>query len=291
MCDVVDTTRKETEEVLTTDSHEESTTVIRDNPVIENVLNNRQITDDRKNKLSSWNSNKRPPQDVSQTKPRRPLSSTSDVSTTENSLCSKDKGHQRSQSTGNESNSQNHKVQDRNSRQRYDELLKISKRKNNQEDATKLPKVEVKMKTTSEVTQSQEVNCVKTETKYHSKGEKPASKRESNERKNSSVGSPKKSTPHGKQQSAGGAGHSGGKASSPKDAASHTGSPAKPSSDASQGSSKRSKDGLHGVDSTHVFSGNDSSRGLMKSALSSGHTPSGARNSSSDGEREHKPGK
>ena len=291
MGDVVDTTRKNTEEVLTTDSHKDSTTVKEDNPVIENALNNRQVTDDCKNKLSPSNSNKRPPQDVSQTKPRRPLSSTSDVLTSENSLSSKDKGRQRSQSAGKEFDSQNHKVQDRNSRQRYDELPKISKKKNNQEDPARSQKVEVKTKTTSEVTQSQEVNCVKTETKYHSKGEKPVPKKESNERANNAVGSPKKSTPHGKQQSAGGAGHSGGKASSPKDATSHTGSPAKPSSDTNQGSAKRSKDGTHVVDGTHVLSVNDSGRGSTKTTSSSGHTPSGAKNSSSDGEREHKPGK
>ena len=240
---MVDTTRTCTDELLTETRHKEASAAKKENLL---MLNDRQNTDDVKNKLQISTSNKRSAQDAAHTKPKRPLSSTGDVSTSENSLCLNDKGHRRSQSAGKESELKSHAVQDKNPRRKNDELSKFTKKKSNQGDYAKTPKLEVKTKTTSEVTQSETVNCVKSETKHHSKAEKPVSKKEQSEKTNTSAGSPRKST-HSKQQTTGGLAHGVSKSSSPRDTT-HSGVPSKTVSDSTQASVRRSKDVTNAID-------------------------------------------
>ena len=296
-CDVVDTTREPcTDGLLTGTSHRETETEKKVYLVTQDALKNRQIADDDRNKLKISASSKRPTQDASHTKPKRPLSSTGDVSTTQNSVCLNDRSHRRSHSAGKESELKSHCVQDKNPRKKSEELAKASKKKNTpvigeKVDSVKTPKIEIKTKTTSEVTQSETVNCVKSDMKHQSKAEKPLSKKEQSEKSNNSVSSPKKNF-YNKQQTVGNSGFVGNKSSSSKDS-SHGGiiHPAKASSDTTQTSVRRSKDGHNVTDNAHASStASESGRLFTKGTMPFSHAPSSGKTAPSEGEREHKPG-
>lgn len=297
-CDVVDTTREPcTDGLLTGTSHRETTTDKKVYLVTQDALKNRQIADDDRNKLKISASNKRPTQDTSHAKPKRPLSSTADVSTPQNSVCSNERGHRRSHSAGKESELKSHSVQDKIPRKKSEELAKVSKKKNNpviseKVDSVKTQKIEIKTKTTSEVTQSETVNCVKPDTKHQSKAEKPVPKKEQTEKTNNSASSTRKNS-HNKQQTVGNLGHVGNKSSSSKDS-SHGGTAAlaKVSSDTTQTSVRRIKDGQNVADNAQTSSiASDSGRSSTKGTSSSSHSPSSGKTAApSEGEREHKPG-
>lgn len=297
-CDVVDTTREPcTDGLLTATSHRETATEKKVYLVTQDALKNRQIADDDRNKLKISASNKRPTQDASHTKPKRPLSSTGDVSTTQNSVCLNERSHRRSHSAGKESELKSHSVQDKNARKKSEDLAKVSKKKNtpvigDKADSVKAQKTEIKTKTASEVTQSETVNCVKPDTKHQNKAEKPLSKKEQTEKANNSASSPKKNS-YNKQQIVGNPGHVGNKSSSSKDS-SHGGTvhPAKVSSDTTQTSVRRGKDGQNVADNAHTSSiASESGRLFTKGTTSSGHSPSSGKTSATiEGEREHKPG-
>ena len=293
-CDVVDTTRPCTDESIVETRNMETVSEKKEYLVSRDVLNNRQVTDADRSKLKISTSNKIPSQDANPSKPKRPLSSTGDVSTSESSISMNDNGHRRSQSAGKESELKNHALLDKNPRRKNDELSKFPKKKSNpvnseKVDSVKTQKIEVKTKTTSEVTQSETVNCVKPDTKHHGKAEKPVSKKEQAEKTNSTTVSPRKSS-HSKQSTVGGnPAHSGSKSTSPRDA-SHAGATTKTSSDTTQSSVKRSKDGTNATDNTYnVSTANDSSRASTKGASTSSHSPSNSKTASGEGEREHKP--
>lgn len=298
-CDVVDTTREPcADELLTGTNHRDSTPEKKEYAIAQDALKNRQIADDDRNKLKISTSSKRSTQDASHTKPKRPLSSTSDVSTTQNSLCSNDKGHRRSQSAGKESELKSQSMQDKNPRKKSEEVAKVVKKKynpviNEKFDYVKAQKIEVKTKTTSEVTQSETVNCIKPDTKHHSKAEKPASKKEqTTEKTNNSASSPRKSSQN-KQQTVANPAHVSNKSSSSKDS-SHggTATSAKTSTDTNQTAVKRVKDGPSTADSAQTSSAvNDSGKMSTKGSSSASHSPSAGKTAApSEGEREHKPG-
>lgn len=297
-CDVVDTTREPcTDGLLTGTSHRETETEKKVYLVTQDALKNRQIADDDRNKLKISANNKRPTLDASHTKPKRPLSSSGDVSTPQNSVCLNDRSHRRSQSAGKESELKSHSVQDKNPRKKSEELAKVSKKKNTpvigeKVDSVKTPKIEIKTKTTSEVTQSETVNCVKPDAKHQGKAEKPVSKKEQIEKSNNSVSSPKKNF-HNKQQTVGNPGHVGNKSSSSKDS-SHGGiiHTAKVSSDTTQTFVRRGKDGQNVADNAHTSStASESGRLFTKGTTPFSHSPSSGKTATlSEGEREHKPG-
>lgn len=297
-CDVVDTTREPcTDGLLTGTSHRDTTTEKKVYLVTQDALKNRQIADDDRNKLKISASNKRPTQDAGHTKPKRPLSSAGDVSTPQNSVCSNERAHRRSHSEGKESELKSHSVQDKIPRKKSEELTRVSKKKNasvisEKVDSVKTQKIEIKTKTTSEVTQSETVNCVKPDTKHQSKAEKPVSKKEQTEKTNNSASSSRKNS-HNKQQTVGNPGHVGNKSSSSKDS-SHGGiaALAKASSDTTQTSVRRGKDGQSAADNVQTSSiASDSGRLSTKGTSSSSHSPSSGKTAApSEGEREHKPG-
>ena len=298
-CDVVDTTREPcSDELLTGTSHRETTADKKEYLVAQDALKSRQITDDDRNKLKISASNKRTTQDATHTKPKRPLSSTGDVSTAQNSLCSNEKGHRRSQSAGKESELRTHSVQEKNARKKSEEVVKVMKKKNNpvineKVDSVKAQKIEIKTKTTSEVTQSETVNCVKPDTKHQNKAEKPVSKKEQSEKSNNSANSPRKNS-HNKQQTVTNPAHIGNKSSSSKDS-SHGGAATstKPSTETTQTSVRRVKDGPNATDNTQTSSTvNDSSKMSTKGSSTASHSPSSGKiTASSEAEREHKPGR
>ena len=296
--DVVDTTREPCpDESLTGGNHKETLTEKKEYAIAQDALKNRQITDDDRNKLKISASNKRPSQDAVHTKPKRPLSSTGDVSTMQNSLCLNEKVHRRSQSAGKELELKSHSAQ--NPRKKSEEIAKVLKKKSNpvvneKVDSVKPQKIEIKTKTTSEVTQSETVNCVKPDTKHHGKAEKPILKKEQAEKTNSSASSPKKNS-HIKQQGGTNPAHVSNKSSSSKDSGHSVAAitTTKSSSDTTQTSVKRIKDGSNAADSTQGYSTvNDSSKVSTKGSSTGGHSPgSGKTTGPSEGEREHKPGK
>ena len=297
-CDVVDTTREPcTDGLLTGTSHTEAESEKKVYLVTQDALKNRQIADDDRNKLKISATNKRPTQDASHTKPKRPLSSTGDVSTSQNSVCLNDRSHRRSHSAGKESELKSHCVQDKNPRKKSEELAKVSKKKNTpvigeKVDSVKTPKIEIKTKTTSEVTQSETVNCVKPDIKHQSKAEKSVSKKEQTEKVDNSVSSPKKNF-HSKQLTVGNPGHVGNKSSSSKDS-SHGGTVhlAKVSSDTSQTSVRRGKDGQNVADNARTSSTpSEGGKLFTKGTMPFSHSLSSGRTAApSEGEREHKPG-
>ena len=299
-CDVVDTTREPcTDGLLTGTSHRETATEKKVYLVTQDALKNRQIADDDRNKLKISASNKRPTQDASHgTKPKRPLSSAGDVSTPQNSVCSNERSHRRSHSAGKESELKSYSLQDKNPRKKGEELGKVSRKKNipvigEKVDSVKAQKIDIKTKTTSEVTQSETVNCIKADTKHQSKAEKPASKKEQTEKTNSSASSPRKNS-HNKQQTVGNPGHVGNKSFGSKDP-SHGGTVhlAKVSSDTSQAFVRRGKDGQNVADNAQTSSiASESGRLSTRVTSSSSHSPgSGKTAAPSEGEREHKPGR
>lgn len=288
-CDVVDTTRPCTDEPVIDTTNKDTISAKKPYLETQNALNSRQATDEDRN-------NRRLPQDTTNpSKPKRPLSSTGDVSTSENLLTLNEKGRQRSHSAGKETELKNHVVQDKNLRRKNDELSKFAKRKSNPSnsekvDYVKTQKMEIKTKTTSEVTQSETVNCVKPETKHHGKAERPVSKKEQSEKGTSSTGSPRKGS-HSKQQSVTNAAHRGNKSTSSTDAT-HGGTATKTSSDTAQVPVKRSKDGGTTADHTHNSStATDSSRTSTKGTSAGGHSPGSNKTAPNEGDREHKPGK
>ena len=298
-CDVVDTTREPcTDGLLTGTSHRETATEKKVYLVTQDALKNRQIADDDRNKMKISASTKRPTQDASHTKSKRPLSSTGDVSAPQNSVCSNERSHRRSHSAGKESELKSHSAQDKNVRKKSEELAKVSKKKNTpvigeKVDSVKAQKIEIKTKTTSEVTQSEAVNCVKPDTKHQHKAEKPVSKKEQTEKANNAANSPRKNS-HSKQQTVGNPGHIGNKSASSKDSG-HGGTVhlSKVPSDTTQISVRRGKDGQNVADNAQTSSiASESSRFSAKGTTSSSHSPSSGKTAApSEGDREHKLGK
>ncbi|PFX24058.1 Ankyrin repeat and KH domain-containing protein 1 [Stylophora pistillata] len=294
-CDVVDTTREPcSEELLTGNNHQKNKTEEKEYLLAQDALKNRQITDDDRNKLKICTSNKRSTLDSGRSKPKRPLSSTGDVSTPQNSLCSHEKGRARSQSAGKETELKNNTLQDKTSRKKSDEPAKITKKKSNPSnsdkvDSVKTQKIELKTKTTSEVTQSVTVNCVKPDVKQQIKAEKPSSKKESSEKANSSANSKKNS--YSKQQSVGNTASVGDKSSSSKDCSVSGAVTTKKSSDATQASVRRGKDTANAVDhNTPTSSTLTDSRTSTKGTITSGHSSNSSNKTTPiEGEREHKP--
>lgn len=291
-CDVVDTTRPCNDEPVTETRNKDVVSEKREYLETQVALNSRRDRYEERN-------NKRPSQDAKSnlSKQKRPLSSTGDVLSSENSVDLTEKGRQRSQSAGKEPELRNHSVQNKSSRQKNDELSKFPKKKSSSSntekvDSAKTPKVEVKTKTTSEVTQSEAVNFVKPETKHHGKAERAAPKKEPSERTTtcSSSGSPRKSS-HNKQQTVTNSTHSGSKSSSVTDS-SHSGTATKSSSlDSTHGPVKKSKEGASVGDNTRNSpTVNDNSRASTKGTSTSGHLPGSSKALASEGEREHKPG-
>ena len=285
---MVDTTRPCTDDAVIETRNNETVSEKKEYREKQDTLGNTQVTNENRN-------NKRPSQDANPAKPRRPLSSMGDVSTSESSPSSNEKGHRRSQSDGKESEVKNRAVEDKNPRRKNDELSKFPKKKSgpvNSEkvDSVKAQKIEVKTKTTSEVTQSETVNCVKSDAKHHGKAEKPTSQKEQADKANSSTGSPRKSS-HNKQQTAGNPAHGGNKSTSPRDT-SHGGTMTKTASETTQMSGRRSKDVTSTTDNTQNPSTvNDSGRASTKVSSSGGHSPGSSKMSPSEGEQDHKPGK
>ena len=296
--DVVDTTREPcSEELLTENNHQEMKTDEKEYLLAQDALKNRQIADDDRNKLKICPSNKRSTLDSGHAKPKRPLSSTGDVSTPQNSLCPHQKGRARSQSAGKETELKNNTLPDKNSRKKSDEPAKITKKKiipsnSDKADSVKTQKIELKTKTTSEVTQSVTVNCVKPDVKQQIKAEKPSSKKESSEKANSSASSPKKNSYSSKQQNVGNTSSVGDKSSSSKDSSVSGAATTKKSSDATQPFVRRGKDTTNAVDNnTPTTSTVTDSRTSTKGTLAAGHSLSGSNKTTpSEGEREHKPG-
>ena len=292
----MDTTREPCgEELLTGNNHQENKTEKKEYLISQVALKNRQITDDDRNKLKISASNKRSTQDAGHAKPKRPLSSTGDVSTPPNSICSSGKGRPRSQSAGKESELKNNSLQDKTSRKKNDDLAKIPKKKSNpsisdKANSVKTQKIELKTRTTSEVTQSETVNCVKPDVKQQSKAEKPASKKEPSEKANSSASSPKKNS-YSKQQPIGNPASVGNKSSSAKDS-NHSGTvtTSKTSSDTTQTSNRRGRDVSNTADNAPATSTASDSRTSTKGTFTTSHLPSGGKTAPSEGEREHKPG-
>ena len=295
--DVVDTTREPcSEELLTENNHQEMKTDEKEYLLAQDALKNRQIADDDRNKLKICPSNKRSTLDSGHAKPKRPLSSTGDVSTPQNSLCPHQKGRARSQSAGKETELKNNTLPDKNSRRKSDEPAKITKKKiipsnSDKADSVKTQKIELKTKTTSEVTQSVTVNCVKPDVKQQIKAEKPSSKKESSEKANSSASSPKKNSYSSKQQNVGNTSSVGDKSSSSKDSSVSGAATTKKSSDATQPFVRRGKDTTNAVDNnTPTTSPVTDSRTSTKGTLAAGHASSGSNKTTpSEGEREHKP--
>ena len=286
-CDVVDTTRPCTDEPVIETTNKDAMSAKKAYLETQNALNSRHAMDEDRN-------NRRLPQvTTNPSEPKRPLSSTGDVLTSENLLSLNEKGRQRSHSAGKETELKNHSVQDKNLRRKNDELSKFPKRKSNPSnsekvDNVKTQKVEIKTKTTSEVTQSETVNCVKPETKHHGKAERPASKKEQSEKTTCSTGSPRKGS-HNKQQTVASAPHGGNKSTSSTDV-SYGGTATKTSSDTAHVPVKRSKDGANTADHTQNSSTTtDSSRTTTKgTSAGGGH---GSKTALNEVEREHKPGK
>ena len=296
--DVVDTTREPcSEELLTENNHQEMKTDEKEYLLAQDALKNRQIADDDRNKLKICPSNKRSTLDSGHAKPKRPLSSTGDVSTPQNSLCPHQKGRARSQSAGKETELKNNTLPDKNCRKKSDEPAKITKKKiipsnSDKADSVKTQKIELKTKTTSEVTQSVTVNCVKPDVKQQTKAEKPSSKKESSEKANSSASSPKKNSYSSKQQNVGNTSSVGDKSSSSKDSSVSGAATTKKSSDATQPFVRRGKDTTNAVDNnTPTTSTVTDSRTSTKGTLAAGHLSSGSNKTTpTEGEREHKPG-
>ncbi|XP_027047638.1 ankyrin repeat domain-containing protein 17-like isoform X3 [Pocillopora damicornis] len=295
--DVVDTTREPcSEELLTENNHQEMKTDEKEYLLAQDALKNRQIADDDRNKLKICPSNKRSTLDSGHAKPKRPLSSTGDVSTPQNSLCPHQKGRARSQSAGKETELKNNTLPDKNSRKKSDEPAKITKKKiipsnSDKADSVKTQKIELKTKTTSEVTQSVTVNCVKPDVKQQIKAEKPSSKKESSEKANSSASSPKKNSYSSKQQNVGNTSSVGDKSSSSKDSSVSGAATTKKSSDATQPFVRRGKDTTNAVDNNSPTTSTvTDGRTSTKGTLAAGHSLSGSNKTTpSEGEREHKP--
>ena len=289
VCDVVDTTRPCTDEPVMEAKDKARTLEKPEFTKLQDTTNSRQSTKEIRN-------NKRPSADAKNgsLKLKRPLSSTGDVSTSVNSPTLNDQYRQRSQSDGKESDLTNHSVQNKNPRQKYDELSKIVKKKSNPSNWDKVDPVntqrtEVNTKTMSEVTQSQTVNCTKPDAKHHMKSEsKPMPKKEQGE-KASSAATPRKS-PHSKQQLSINTAHGSNKlCSAISTDASHSVTTAKTVPPAPV---KRIKEGPHVTDNSQSLSvGNDSGRVSTKGTVNSGHPQGSGRTAPNEGERDQKPGK
>ena len=152
-CDVVDTSQEPcSEELLTGNNHQEIKTEEKEYLLTQDTLKNRQITDDNQNKLKISPRNKMSTFDSRHAKPKRPLSSTGDVSRLQNSPCSHGKGHAHSQMEGKETQLKNNTLPDKNSREKSNEPAKITKRKvipsnSNKADSVKTQKIKSKTKT------------------------------------------------------------------------------------------------------------------------------------------------
>lgn len=287
VCDVVDTTRPCTDEPVMEAKDKARTLEKPEFTKLQDTTNSRQSTKEIRN-------NKRPSADAKNgsLKLKRPLSSTGDVSTSVNSPTLNDQYRQRSQSDGKESDLTNHSVQNKNPRQKYDELSKIVKKKSNPSNWDKVDPVntqrtEVNTKTMSEVTQSQTVNCTKPDAKHHMKSEsKPTPKKEQGE-KASSAATPRKS-PHSKQQLSINTAHGSNKlCSAISTDASHSVTTAKTVPPAPV---KRIKEGPHVTDNSQSVSvGNDSGRVSTKGTVNSGHPQGSGRTAPNEGERDQKP--
>ena len=278
--DVVDTTRTAADEPQMETGHKEIAIGTRE-PLAWQSLKNKQRTDNETNQLKLTTNEDITSHVVNHSKPKRPLS-TGDMSTPRNTICSNERNHHRNSS----SELKNSSNQDKNLRRKSDELMKLSKKKTNPHrseklDSDKTEKIEVKTKTLSEVTQSQTVNGVKSNTNQESRGEKPATKTSS-----SSV-SPRKSS-HNKHQTGGSPSHSSSGSSkilSLRDL-NHDGTLKKNPPESSQPPFGRPKDGTEPfVIADSTTSGTDISKTATK-----GFSSGAVRIVQSDGEREHKAG-